>query len=575
MSNAENLETAAVKQYRWTAAGKAALFIGCLILTGLFALCFAAIVFFIDFGFYTSAEADIIAALRLPEGTWEQQAEALLHFGYTMRYAVFFIGAAAAVGAVICFVALMCASGRRKGAEGVHPGYLNRVPFDLLLAVSVLAVFLFCLLMSDLINDVFSRIYPMQAGMIAAVCIVIGCIFLGLCMSLAARIKQRTLIKNTVIYMVLRLLWRAVKAVCRGIKLIVSKMPLVWKTAAVLLVLLTADLVLAAGQDNEPVQVAAFVFLIIKLVLSGLALYAAVQMRTLQKGGRALAAGDLSHQTDTSRLMLDFKEHGENLNSIAEGMNRAVEERMKSEHMKTELITNVSHDLKTPLTSIINYAGLINSEETDNENIKEYSSVLMRQSERLKRLIEDLVEASKASAGVLDADPVPCDPAVFLEQAGGEYEDKLKAAGLELVVKQPDEKLQIMADGRRMWRVFDNLMNNVCKYAQSGTRVYLSMEKQGEDAVITLKNTSAAPLDIPADELMERFVRGDRSRSTEGNGLGLSIAQSMAELQGGTLKLDIDGDLFKAILSFPLVKGEEKKGEAQSPYSHINMIKYS
>ena len=175
-------------------------------------------------------------------------------------------------------------------------------------------------------------------------------------------------------------------------------------------------------------------------------------------------------------MFWDLKRHGEDLNNIAKGMVIAVDDRLKSERMKTELITNVSHDIKTPLTSIINYATLIGEEQCDNEKINEYSEVLVRQSERLKRLIEDLVEASKASTGNLEVELVPCSASVFLDQASGEYSEKLEAADLTLVTKAPEKEMTIMADGRRMWRIFDNLMNNICKYAMPGTRVYLSLE---------------------------------------------------------------------------------------------------
>ena len=179
--------------------------------------------------------------------------------------------------------------------------------------------------------------------------------------------------------------------------------------------------------------------------------------------------------------------------------------------------------------------------------------MLLRQSERFKRLIDDLVEASKASTGNLEVSLAPCDSATFVNQAVGEYQDKFKDAELTLVTQVPDEQLTIMADGRRMWRIFDNLMNNIFKYAQKNTRVYLTLEKADDKAVFTFKNTSREQLNISEEELMERFVRGDQSRNTEGNGLGLSIAKSMAELQNGDLKVSIDGDLFKAILTFPLI----------------------
>ena len=244
-------------------------------------------------------------------------------------------------------------------------------------------------------------------------------------------------------------------------------------------------------------------------------------------------------------------DHAEDLNRIGQGMNIAVEERLKSERMKTELITNVSHDIKTPLTSIINYSDLIFREDCENEKIKEYASVLHNQSERLKKLIDDLVEASKASSGNIDIMLAECDARVLISQVAGEYYQRLTEVGLELVCTSPDDEVRIMADGRRLWRVFDNLMNNARKYAMSGTRVYVSLEEVGGRAVFRFKNISREALSVNADELSERFVRGDASRNTEGNGLGLSIAKNLCELQKGRLELSIDGDLFKATVTLP------------------------
>lgn len=222
--------------------------------------------------------------------------------------------------------------------------------------------------------------------------------------------------------------------------------------------------------------------------------------------------------------------------------------------MKTELITNVSHDIKTPLTSIINYSDLICREECDNKKIIEYAGVLHNQSEKMKRLIDDLVEASKVSSGNIDILLAECDARVLIEQASGEYCQRLADAGLELVCSSPSQEIRIMADGRRIWRVFDNLMNNARKYALQGTRVYLSLEKKDGNAVFMLRNISREPLNIASSELTERFVRGDKSRNTEGNGLGLSIAKSLTELQGGSLDITVDGDLFKVTVTLPAVK---------------------
>ncbi|MBR0416451.1 MAG: sensor histidine kinase, partial [Firmicutes bacterium] len=455
--------------------------------------------------------------------------------------------------AVIFFVILMNVSARKPESEELFPGALHKVPFDILLALFVFAavVPVVALGESDWARSEVAAVFILfiyGVGILSA--------FLGLCMSAAARIKDRSLFRNTLIWRLCFILWEIIKwigfaliSIGKAILSLIRAIPLVLKTGlALFAVYLIRAISLGINPYDWPLETLFEAAVIIPLIL-----YIALCMRTLQKGGRALASGDLSYRVDTKRMLWDLKEHGENLNRISDGTALAVEERLKSERMKTELITNVSHDIKTPLTSIINYAGLIGEEETDNEKIKEYSEVLVRQSERLKRLIEDLVEASKASTGNLDVQLMPCEASVFLSQAAGEYEEKMADAELKLITVYPEKELRIMADGRRMQRVFDNLMNNICKYAQPGTRVYVSLEEKDGNAVFTFRNTSKEQLNISEEELMERFTRGDSSRNTEGNGLGLSIAKSMAELQKGKLSLSIDGDLFKAILSFPLI----------------------
>ncbi|MBR5247503.1 MAG: sensor histidine kinase, partial [Lachnospiraceae bacterium] len=308
-------------------------------------------------------------------------------------------------------------------------------------------------------------------------------------------------------------------------------------------------LVICGGDYRDIV----ILWLIEKVLVIPLVLYVALAIHKLLKGSEALVEGNLSAKVDTKYLIGSFKEQGDNLNSIAQGLNVVVEERMKSERLKTELITNVSHDIKTPLTSIINYADLIVEEPTENGKITEYAEVLKRQSARLKKLIEDLMEASKASTGNIEVNMMPCEVGVLLTQTMGEYEQRLAELGLELIARQPEQPVRIMADGKLLWRVFDNLLNNICKYAMGGTRVYLTVEDRGDVAAIAFKNISRYPLDVSAEELKERFVRGDKSRHTEGNGLGLSITQSLTQLQGGQLELTVDGDFFKVVLFFQKV----------------------
>lgn len=474
---------------------------------------------------------------------------------YALRYWIYAIIAAAALLTVICFAFLLCAAGHHPGVDGIRPGWGTKIPLDLLTAAVGLGLFLGIQLV-------------VEAGFWSGIAVILGIVlgsaagagvFTGWCMSLALRIKLGGWWRNTVIYVALRWAWKVLKklgsglrAAGRGLAGLLGGIPLVGKTVLIFLGLCILEGlgILVSLGFFWSWGVLAFLWVVEKLLLFLAVLAVALMCRKLLLGGRALAAGDLAYQVDTSRMVLDFKAHGEDLNHIAQGMAAAVDQRMRSERMKTELITNVSHDIKTPLTSIINYADLIGKEPRDSEKIPEYAAVLTRQSERLKRLIEDLVEASKASTGNLEVDLAPCQPGVLLTQAAGEYEQRLKDAGLDLVTRQPETPVTILADGRRLWRVFDNLMNNICKYAQRGTRVYLTLEERDGQAVISFKNTSRAPLDIPAEELLERFVRGDAARGGEGNGLGLSIARSLTELQKGTLDLTVDGDLFKVVLRF-------------------------
>lgn len=466
---------------------------------------------------------------------------------YALKFAVYAIIVGSFILGIIFFVNLMRVSGRKPGTEEIKESFVNKIPYDLLV-VGCVAV---CGIFMAIISSVNEWMAACCLGIVfILVFVVMG---LGMCMEMAVRIKLGTLFKRTLTYIVLKFVFTPVRKLWRFNVDIIKNLNLLWKAILIIAAVNVAELCIMGlcwfEMDNLMV-----VWILSRFVVLPLEIYVVLSLRRLEKSGEALAAGNLTYYTDVNGLIGPFKKHGNNLNSIGAGMQLAIEDRIKSERMKTELITNVSHDIKTPLTSIINYAGLITEEECDNEKIHEYSEVLVRQSDRLKRLIEDLVEASKASTGNLEVELVECDPSNFIVQVDGEYEEKLSASDLTLVVHSSEKEARIMADGRRMWRIFDNLMNNICKYAQPGTRVYLTLEITDDSAIFIFKNTSRDALDMTESELMERFVRGDKSRNTEGNGLGLSIAKSLAELQNGNLRLIIDGDLFKAILTFPRVK---------------------
>jgi signal transduction histidine kinase len=275
------------------------------------------------------------------------------------------------------------------------------------------------------------------------------------------------------------------------------------------------------------------------------------QGRQLSTAVKELTEGRLDYKVNTRKLVSTWRTLGEGLNSIGDGMAQAVERQMRSERMKTELITNVSHDLKTPLTSMINYIELLKQPGLDEATRAEYLDVADRQSQKLKKLTEDVVEASKAASGVMQVNLEVLDAGELLEQSVGEHSARLRAAGIEPVVHIPEGETPLVADGTLLGRVLENLLTNVIKYAQPGTRAYFDVAQEETQVVFTVKNVSSAPLNISPSELMERFVRGDSSRHSEGSGLGLSIARSLTTLMGGTLDIILDGDLFKAVVAFP------------------------
>lgn len=277
-------------------------------------------------------------------------------------------------------------------------------------------------------------------------------------------------------------------------------------------------------------------------------------MERILEGLKRITNGELRYKIPAEQLAGEQKEMAEYINHIGEGLDAAVENSLKNERMKTELITNVSHDIKTPLTSIINYVDLLKRENFTDPKICGYLDVLDEKAHRLKVLTEDVVEASKASSGAISLELANINFIEMLHQVMGEFDEKFQEKNLSLMVHLTDEAMMIRADGRRLWRVLDNVFGNVVKYAMEGTRVYAEATPVCGKVTFSLKNISAQPLNISAEELTERFIRGDSSRNTEGSGLGLSIAQSLTELQGGEFKLYLDGDLFKVIITFPLIR---------------------
>lgn len=483
------------------------------------------------------------------DGDWENgdlfvKVKILVGIAYQMQYVVFGIAVISFVLFFAALIFLMGAAGHRKGTEEITALWIDKMPLEIFTGIIMIAEFMGLWLLVELsygLEDGF--FYILLFAFIAVAMELLGILFL---LSFAVRVKLGKWWRNTIIGKIFG--W------CAGIcKKAGEAIPLVWKTGVIFLGICFIELLVIGVTAYEP-GAELFLWFFEKVLLALLLLKAVTDLYKLKDAGEHLASGDTDYKVDTKKMLPDFRKHGDNLNSIGTGITKAVDERMKSERFKTELITNVSHDIKTPLTSIINYVDLLEKEELNNETAEEYLEVLDRQSARLKKLIEDLMEASKASTGNLPVNMELCEAGVFLVQTVGEFGERTEELGLDLMIKSPEYPLYIMADGRHFWRVIDNLMNNICKYAQPGTRVYIDMEAKNGRIEIVFRNTSKYPLNISSEELLERFVRGDSSRNTEGNGLGLNIAQNLTELMNGRFELVVDGDLFKVILSFPQVQ---------------------
>ena len=505
---------------------------------------------------------------------------------FEIRYPLILVLTGALILTVLSHILMFCGCGRRPGSDAVYPGWQEKIPLDVYICLFGFGIiFTFTLSASAWDSITYGGATDLYFSMmISGLFMLMGVILSELtACSLAIRFKMHGWWKNMLVvkltvavFRLLKKIWnRLFAGMLHTLGDFFRTLPYVWRgvlpAGAVLLGQMLLTMLMMTGSGFWM-----FIWLLVDFVVLLMAGMLLSQMKRLLDAGKRMAGGDFDFRVDTEGMLHSFQEHGEDLNAISEGMVHAVDQKMRSERMKTELITNVSHDIKTPLTSIVNYADLLSKEQPENERMRDYIEALSRQSSRLRKLIEDLVEASKASTGNLSVDLQPCELGVLIEQTAGEYQDRLEQNGLELVVEAPEQPVEVLADSRRIWRVLDNLMGNICKYALSGTRVYVTLEKD-DCARLTLRNISRDRLGISADELMERFVRGDTSRSTEGSGLGLSIARSLMELQHGKLELKVDGDLFKVVLTLPLLDQsqqhrtvsaqpeEPSAGESQQP----------
>ncbi len=476
-------------------------------------------------------------------------ADALIKSMYAIRFAIYIIGGSALLLFIISLIILCCCAGWKKNEDKPRTCFFDKIPFDIFTVIYFSAA---CIALIPILDFYFEGIEI--AAVAFGLTLLYSVMFTSYMFSLAARAKTGELFKNTVIGMFFSAIFRGTRFILRAISSVFLNLPAYAKTLLICCFIFLAQLVAFIFAINGNEILALFLFLILGTFVAVIAFYITYAVNKLIKGCELIANGVVDHRINASYLTSSFKKHASNLNNIGGGLSLALEEKLKSERFKTELITNVSHDLKTPLTSIVSYVDLIKTErrkeQPDEEKLTEYIDVLDRQSAKLRKLTEDLVEASKAQAGNLEVTPTQIELGEMLAQTRGEYEEKLASLGLKLIVHVPEAPVTVMADGKHLWRIFENLMNNICKYALEGTRVYVSIAETEGHTLITFRNTSKYELNVSAEELTERFVRGDASRNSEGSGLGLSIARSLAELNGARLDIYTDGDLFKVVIDF-------------------------
>ncbi len=449
------------------------------------------------------------------------------------------------------FIYIITSIGHKKGEEGVYLNSLDNIPLEIVGIVAIILLLIEGLFLFGGINigiD-YTSISSRMIDTIISLCFVLGILmYITIAVTgvtIVRRIKAKVFWKSTIIY-------KFVKWVKRGTSDILADINTTGKLIVVFGAFYIIQLVLTIKFITD-----GSIYLFWLIALWGVTLKMLIDRQNKAKKIREKIKNMYDGNKDSQPLNEEefrgeLKEIAHQLNDISGGLTNAIEEAMKSERLKTELITNVSHDIKTPLTSIINYVDLMKQENIENEKVKEYLEILDNKSQRLKKLTEDLVEASKASSGNIKLNIEKLNVKELIKQVRGEFEDKFEQKGLEIIETLPEDEVYIEADSRYMFRVMENMYVNISKYALENSRVYVDVKKEGNVAKIELKNISKDKLNISVDELMQRFVRGDSARTTEGSGLGISIANSLTQLQKGKFDIFLDGDLFKVVIEFKI-----------------------
>ena len=491
----------------------------------------------------------------LQEQVLENSALPLLTGLYPYRHSFIWMLSIGILGFAAGFAFLMYAAGHASD-KTIRPGGLNRMPLDLYFVIMVIGISLLAWLYNFLRKWMIADgPHPGNLSLLGATLFCIILLAIGFFFATAAQAKMKNGYwwRHSILGYCLQKLFRGLRLLGKGIYSLAGLLPLIWQWLIPCFALLSASFISFSVFLKHP-SFRSFLLLLLPSTAGTLALigYGAYAFGLIYRGAKQMTENSLEAKIPTKYLFGCFRRFARELNALSETAVIAAQNQMRSERMKSELITNVSHDIKTPLTSIINFVDLLQKPHTKEENTQ-YLEILRRQSYQMKQLIEDLIELSKANTGNMAVNLIRLDAAETVNQALGEFSDKLDAAGLTPVFHCPKEPVCIEADGRLLWRVLSNLLTNAIKYAMPGTRLYIELSRQDSKVLLSLKNISKEELCHTSEQLMERFSQGDVSRQSGGSGLGLNIAQSLMEVQGGSLALELDGDLFKVTLSFPAV----------------------
>lgn len=493
----------------------------------------------------------------------------------TLKYVLFFALGVAAIVIIIMLSLITINAGLKENESGeVEPGFIDHIPFDVCLLFVLIILAVSWVVMGLTTAADVGMVLNNVVIMITFVAVVL--VLMTFLTTLSVRVKMGKLYKNTIVYRIIRKFKRKTprklrrrlfkelslfKKICIGISLYII---------AEAVILLSAAYLGIISKTFEPMSVLGMfvvIWALSRLVMIPIITMIAINLNYIREEGQRLAEGVLGDEIATKLTIASFRAHGKNLDQIKKEINKAMEQEIKSERLKSELITNVSHDIKTPLTSIVSYVDLLKRDDITGEERAKYLDILSHHTENLNLLLDDLIEASQISSGNIDIELSKISLNIIISQTVEEFADKLDKSCLLPRISVPENDVYIMGDGRWLWRILANLLNNACKYAAPDTDVEISLIALDGKARLSIANTAKTELNIDANELTERFVRGDRSRHTEGSGLGLSISKTLACMQDGDLEIETDHNRFTATLVFDVAqeKTEGKKKKKHNP----------